>query len=225
MNRSGKSIYNGATRYCHFVLILVLSSCMRPLFVTHWSAADRAFIKKKGYGYPSHNKLSMIICFDKLCLNKAEWENRQKRRHFKRYKKDYDYLPGQHRPQVVASKKEEKESLEVNKVQSFKNIHFAFGKSDLDENSTGELDVLLDFLREHPDLKVRILGHTDDVGSEESNRKLSAARAKAVTDYLIAKGLDKDRINYKGFGSSKPLVEGDSEAARSKNRRVEFLLY
>ncbi|CAA9227448.1 MAG: hypothetical protein AVDCRST_MAG56-786 [uncultured Cytophagales bacterium] len=66
----------------------LLAACTRPLAVFHWSAKEVALTRKKGYGFPTHNKLSRFICFDKLCLNKKEWKNRQQQRKFKGYKND-----------------------------------------------------------------------------------------------------------------------------------------
>ena len=64
--------------------------------------------------------------------------------------------------------------------------------------------------------------HTDDQGADDYNLKLSEARAKAVADWLIKKKIDAARITWKGYGESKPLVKGTTEADRSQNRRVEF---
>ncbi len=74
---------------CLAVLVLamhLLQACTRPVAVFHWSAKEVALTRKKGYGFPTHNKLSQVICFDKLCLNKKEWKNRQQKRKFKGYK-------------------------------------------------------------------------------------------------------------------------------------------
>jgi hypothetical protein len=61
----------------------LLAACTRPLAVFHWSAKEAALTRKEGLRIPSHNKLSRFICFDKLCLNKKEWKNRQQQRKFK----------------------------------------------------------------------------------------------------------------------------------------------
>ncbi len=75
----------------------------------------------------------------------------------------------------------------------------------------------------HPEIKVlRIEGHTDDVGSAATNKRLSQARAKAVADALMKKGIDKKRLKAVGLGKTKPLVDNKSEAGRAFNRRVEF---
>ena len=224
--------------FCLYIWLTIaltsFSSCARPLFVTHWSASDRAFIKKNGYGYPSHNKLSVIACFDRLCLNKAEWRNKQSKNRFEGFKKKYEYHPGQHKDvpteevtelAMNENSQEDWGDIAINEIQSFKSIHFQFGKADIQEGSTEELDVLWDILNKHPDLKIKIMGHTDDVGSAEFNKELSLNRAKAVADYLINNGLNENRVSFQGFGSEQPLVDGEDEQARSENRRVEFLVY
>jgi OOP family OmpA-OmpF porin len=102
-----------------------------------------------------------------------------------------------------------------------KSIFFETGKSDLTEDTYPELDKLADLLEKRPEMEIRINGHTDNHGNEESNQKLSEARAKAVFDYLIEKGISNE-IDFKGFGSTKPVAGNDTEEGRKKNRRVEF---
>jgi outer membrane protein OmpA-like peptidoglycan-associated protein len=72
-------------------------------------------------------------------------------------------------------------------------------------------------------LRIQINGHTDQVGTDAANQTLSEARAKAVYNYLINKGIASERLRYKGFGESKPLSNApDTEEGRSQNRRTEF---
>ena len=71
-------------------------------------------------------------------------------------------------------------------------------------------------------IHIEISGHTDNSGNEANNLRLSGARAKSVADYLIGKGINKERIKIKGYGSSQPIAENKSEEGRAKNRRVEF---
>jgi outer membrane protein OmpA-like peptidoglycan-associated protein len=70
--------------------------------------------------------------------------------------------------------------------------------------------------------KLRINGHTDNVGKEPANVKLSQGRADAIKNYLVKKGINKNRINSKGFGSKKPIATNTTDAGRQQNRRVEF---
>jgi outer membrane protein OmpA-like peptidoglycan-associated protein len=71
-------------------------------------------------------------------------------------------------------------------------------------------------------MKIEISGHTDKTGSEPLNFKLSEARAKAVVDYLIQKGIDRSRMEFKGYGSLQPISDNNTASGRAKNRRVEF---
>lgn len=102
------------------------------------------------------------------------------------------------------------------------NIFFEFDKATLLPESKEELNGLHDIMYDYPYMKIEILGHTDDIGSDEYNQKLSRERAKSVVDYLVEAGISEDRLKYRGYGSSKPLVPNDSDAARQINRRVEF---
>lgn len=104
------------------------------------------------------------------------------------------------------------------------NIFFDFGKSTLRDLSKAELDNLIKLLTvDYPKMVIEIGGHTDNVGSLETNTKLSANRAKAVVDYLIEKGgIAKERLSYKGYAYQEPVASNDTEEGRQKNRRVEF---
>lgn len=86
------------------------------------------------------------------------------------------------------------------------------------------LDEFISFLTTNPTVKVAIQGHTDSKGDPSKNLTLSTERAKAVNDYLILEGVDPLRLEYKGFGSSKPLASNATEEGRSKNRRTEFVI-
>lgn len=77
-------------------------------------------------------------------------------------------------------------------------------------------------LNSNPGMKMVINGHTDNVGEEAYNLKLSKKRAKAVTAYLVLKGIDKQRVYPKGFGETKPVDTNDTKEGRRNNRRVEF---
>jgi outer membrane protein OmpA-like peptidoglycan-associated protein len=73
-------------------------------------------------------------------------------------------------------------------------------------------------------LKIGVYGHTDNSGSDAVNLPLSEKRADAVKAYLLKKGLTSNRVEAKGFGSTKPIADNNSEAGKSKNRRVEIVL-
>jgi outer membrane protein OmpA-like peptidoglycan-associated protein len=102
-------------------------------------------------------------------------------------------------------------------------ILFDFGSAKLLPESYKELDSIAGKLGEKK-LKIRIDGHTDDIGTAYINQKVSLQRAQAVKDYLATKGVDADRLFTAGFGSSKPIDENNTEEGRARNRRVEFIV-
>ncbi len=104
------------------------------------------------------------------------------------------------------------------------NLVFESDKSEILSVSYTSLDEILVLLNKQANISIQLLGHTDNVGKEEDNLILSEERAKAVANYLIAKGIDPKRIDAKGYGSTKPLFPNDSEENREKNRRVEFII-
>ncbi len=105
---------------------------------------------------------------------------------------------------------------------TLKNVFFDFDKHDIKKESYPELDRLVDLLLEFPNMKVELSGHTDDVGSERYNKKLSQKRSDEVRKYLISKGVIKGQLKSKGYGSERPIALNDTEDGRSKNRRTEF---
>jgi len=98
-----------------------------------------------------------------------------------------------------------------------KNIFFNTGSAELKPESFQEINKLLQLLSENQQLRIQINGHTDDVGSEQDNLILSEKRAFAVYDYLIKNGMDPQRLQYKGFGETRPISEN-----RAENRRTTF---
>jgi outer membrane protein OmpA-like peptidoglycan-associated protein len=101
-------------------------------------------------------------------------------------------------------------------------LKFEFDKADLRPEDRELLSRVAGILLTSPDYSVSVNGHTDDVGTEEYNQKLSERRAQAVRDYLVKAGLSPDILSVTGHGKKRPLVPGTSEAARAKNRRVEL---
>ncbi len=103
-----------------------------------------------------------------------------------------------------------------------RNIFFDTGKYDLLPESKVELQKLIDFLNLNKTLIIEIEGHTDNVGSEEMNQKLSESRAKEVYAYLIDHGIDDQRMKYSGYGLSRPISSNETDDGRALNRRTEF---
>ncbi len=103
-------------------------------------------------------------------------------------------------------------------------IFFDVNRARIKTRSEPVINAVASILKAHADLKIRIEGHTDDQGQADWNRTLSQLRAERVRDYLIARGIAASRLEAQGFGNDQPLMQGASEAARDKNRRVEFVI-
>ena len=111
--------------------------------------------------------------------------------------------------------------LATNAAVILKNIFFDLNRYDLKPTSEAELEKLVQLMKENPTLVIQINGHTDDIGKPADNLVLSENRAKAVVNFLIAKGIVSKRLSYKGFGSNQPVADNNTEAGRAKNRRTE----
>jgi hypothetical protein len=103
-----------------------------------------------------------------------------------------------------------------------KNIFFDINKFTLRAESGIELDIIYKLMKENPKLVIEIAGHTDNVGSEADNQRLSLNRSNEVVNYLIARGIDKSRIQAKGYGASNPIAPNNSPEGRALNRRTEL---
>lgn len=102
-------------------------------------------------------------------------------------------------------------------------INFDTGKSVIKPESQPVIDQIVQMMKENPDLKIGVEGHTDNVGSPASNKTLSEARAKSVVSAIVAKGISADRLSPAGFGQDKPIADNTTEEGRAKNRRVELV--
>jgi outer membrane protein OmpA-like peptidoglycan-associated protein len=102
------------------------------------------------------------------------------------------------------------------------NIFFDVNKWSLKKESNAELNLLHKFLILNPQVNVELAGHTDSDGNAVSNQILSENRAKAVVDWLIEKGINKERMTSKGYGDTLPILPNTSEQNKAKNRRTEL---
>ena len=104
-------------------------------------------------------------------------------------------------------------------------IYFEFNKATITKESQLSLNKIVNVLNEYPEMKLDIGAHTDNKGSDKYNMVLSQKRAKSTVDYLTSKGISRDRLTYKGYGESKPLIDCGGKCTAEedqKNRRVEF---
>ncbi|KJD33973.1 cell envelope biogenesis protein OmpA [Tamlana nanhaiensis] len=105
-----------------------------------------------------------------------------------------------------------------------KTILFDTGKSSIKAQSEAVLGDIIDILKEYPTAKFTVEGHTDSVGSEKLNQRLSDSRANSVKEYLVSHGIDAFRLSSLGYGESKPIDTNKTRAGRANNRRVEINL-
>ncbi|WP_259014777.1 OmpA family protein [Emticicia fluvialis] len=132
-------------------------------------------------------------------------------------------------PAIAAPKKEpaKEESapvkVEENKFRLDK-VYFNTGESGLLDQSYEQLDGLLKMMKNSPTMTIVIEGHTDNVGDPVQNKRLSLQRAFNVREYLVQKGIAGKRIQFKGYGDTKPITDNSTEEARKQNRRVEFII-
>lgn len=112
----------------------------------------------------------------------------------------------------------------VERLELPSEVLFAFDSAMLLPNAAWELDQVVSAIQRRAGATVSILGHTDDIGAAEYNQRLSEQRATAVAAYLADKGIPAERITARGYGESRPVAPGESDAERRKNRRVEILI-
>lgn len=118
----------------------------------------------------------------------------------------------------------ELEKLQIGQQVVMKNIFFNTNEYLLLPGSLTEIETLTGLLNSNKNLCIEIQGHTDNVGSDVQNKKLSVNRAKAVYDRLIANKINTDRLSYNGYGETKPVAANDTEAHRQLNRRTSFVI-
>lgn len=112
--------------------------------------------------------------------------------------------------------------VQLGEIVTLRNIFFETGSAALLPESKTEIMKIQELLTKNPKIKIQLNGHTDGVGSEEENMKLSLARAQSVKEFLIQQGTDAARITTRGFGETKPVAENETDAGRALNRRTEM---
>jgi outer membrane protein OmpA-like peptidoglycan-associated protein len=115
--------------------------------------------------------------------------------------------------------------IEKNFIKITEKIYFEFGKADIQERSFSLVDEIAEIVLENPQLKkIRIEGHTDDVGSDVANLRLSQARADSVVRAISDRGVKSYRLDAVGFGEMRPIDANETDDGRAANRRVEFII-
>jgi len=109
----------------------------------------------------------------------------------------------------------------VGKVMNLDALIFQLGKAKIESASFAELDEVVKMLQTYPKMIIQLEGHTDTKGDPKQNMKLSQDRVDAVKDYLVSKGVNKNKVKTKAFGGTQPLSRADTEEAHKMNRRVQ----
>lgn len=132
------------------------------------------------------------------------------------------------KPEPKALKPIGKAKIENNEIKIPGKIKFDFDKATIKEDAETKeiLTTLVSVMKENPAItKLRVEGHTDDKGGSDHNHKLSQARADAVAEWLAKNGVDKARLDTKGWGEEHPIEKNDNDKNREANRRVEFKVW
>jgi len=106
-----------------------------------------------------------------------------------------------------------------------KGVNFAFNSTELTPQSKGILDEWVTRIKSDTTIRVEVAGHTDSVGSDAYNQKLSEGRAKSVVDYFVSQGVSADRLKAVGYGKTKPVASNATDEGRAQNRRVELHIF
>lgn len=213
-----------------------------PMAVSHLPKANQNILRMKNSS--RHTIFSKILCFKVNCRRAIGWQHTQKQKRFNGYKdvpQVRDAKKG--RKPVVLSRESQpaarvsdtvqtkprpaplsKQDSSVERTFILSDVLFDFNSPALKSDFITQLDTLVNLLENNQELQVNIVGHTDNIGRESYNLRLSTARAEAVGLYLIEKGVDSTRIQFEGKGSSEPLADNATEEGRQKNRRVVIIL-
>ena len=113
--------------------------------------------------------------------------------------------------------------VELGRKLIIENLLFPTNKSELPAN-VEELNIMADFMKKKSNITILVEGHTDNIGNDVTNDKLSLIRADAVKDYLVKRGVSEDRIKTKGYGKRRPLASNKEEFGRQLNRRTELVI-
>ncbi len=140
--------------------------------------------------------------------------------------------PKVEQPKVTVAPKKEKtitqelnnETLVAGQTIEINKLFFAADTSSINSDSYEALDEVYDFLKENPNVRIEIGGHTNDTPEDDYCDRLSTARAKSVAQYLIRKGITPSRVEFRGYGKRKPIASNKSKEGRKRNQRVEITI-
>jgi len=123
---------------------------------------------------------------------------------------------------IQTAVKEDKKEFTIDLEKLAKQNLFKFDSYKIAEENFAGLDVVAKFLKDTPNVIVKVEGHTDNIGSKEYNQNLSQKRAESIANYFIEKGVDSSKVTTEGFGDSKPIATNKTKEGRKQNRRTEL---
>jgi len=135
---------------------------------------------------------------------------------------DHFTLKGIHQIEEPFEKDVPLKPVEAGEVMVLRNVFFETDSFRLKRESRHELDKLHRFLSENPSVRIEISGHTDSIGTQQYNQQLSHKRARSVYRYLVEKGVEPRRLEYKGYGESRPMAPNHTPEGRARNRRTQI---
>ena len=109
-------------------------------------------------------------------------------------------------------------------ISAFLPIFFEFDEFQLSDNNKGKLEELVHYLKLKPNLKIETQGHTDERGTDSKNMELGKKRAKAVYDFLLLSGVNKNQLSFIAYGEKAPLCQEQNEKCWNQNNRVHFII-
>lgn len=116
------------------------------------------------------------------------------------------------------------DGCELQVAIDLRGVLFDFDKATLRPESTQTLNEAVEVLRQYPDIRVEVAGHTCNIGTDAYNQGLSERRAKTVYDYLVSNGIDANRLTSHGYGETSPVADNSTREGRERNRRVELVV-
>jgi outer membrane protein OmpA-like peptidoglycan-associated protein len=181
---------------------------------------------KKRLTYKGYGSIQPVASNDT-----KEGRQQNRRTEFKVLKVGSDYItvPGANSSKIPATggnenelKDNTSEKLEIGKKIVLDHISFDLNQSTLQKEYLSEFDNTIELMNDIPSLEIEISGHTDNRGGVENNQKLSTQRAKSVMDYFISRGIDKNRMQFTGYGPGQPIADNETKEGRKTNRRIEL---
>ncbi len=160
--------------------------------------------------------------FEQLEIDRLKAENEKLKAALTMPVNTWDYYEAEEEEAEPVAPASKKETITIDSQRG--SAAFENGSDRLRFSRLNEFDQALKTLKEYPQSKVTVIGHTDSIGSKEYNKRLSEKRAESVAEYFVSQGVDKNRISFEGYGEEHPIESNDTKEGRERNRRVEIVI-